>query len=520
MYRTRNWDYSSFIASMNVGPEQSSPGLCATNNPQNDVNQPTCWDFESFDLITNPQATSVRNFVDKVYTPAGLLSSGSPSDPFRPEVVVTSGSLYRAPIDQGIKGASTDEIMVGYDWQFMPHWTIGGKMIGRRLNEAIEDVSLDLGKTFVIANPGGPYTFFIDPANPDMWNPNYDPNSADYAARPGLGQLYGCTSGANCTVTSDMMRAKGYGAVPAASRTFRGLELNLGRELTDKFWFNLSYLHSKTVGNYRGRYFVESEERDPNQTEAFDVPALSVNTFGRLPQDRPEQVKAYGSYRVTSDVTLSATARYLSGTPIDATTDPLGGSTPFLGPIYLLPRGSAGRTPALTNVDMGFAYDIHDSKKVKMTVTLDVFNALNEQKATQVDSQFMAVGMWRGAFYDSNLGYIFDTQGRGEPYDHYVDIQFGNGNGVVTPDEWNRWAGSFEGKFHSPEELYNYLRTTTVTETLNGVVRQVPAYPGFANCPVAMPSDLTKCSAINARYGQSTQLESPRTFRIGFRLTF
>jgi hypothetical protein len=520
MYRTRGWDYTRFIADFPSIGTQTSPGLCASNDPQNDVNQPTCWDFESYDLITNPLATSVRTFHDKVYTSSGLLSSGSPIDMFRPEVVVTSGSLYPAPIDPGLKGASTDEVMLGYDWHFKPHWTVGGRIIGRRLNEAIEDVSLDLGKTFIIANPGGPYTFYVDPANPDLWNPSYDPASTAYTARPGLGQLYGCTLGAECTVTDDMMRAKGYGAVPRASRTFRGIELDLGRELTDKFWFNFSYLHSKTEGNYRGRYFVETEERDPNQTEAFDVPALAVNTFGRLPQDRPDQFKAYGSYRVTSDVTLSATARYSSGTPEDATTDPLGGSTPFLGPIYLMPRGSAGRTPAITNLDMGVAYDIRDSKKVKMTVMLDVFNALNEQKATRVDSQFMAVGMWRGAYYDPNLGFVFDTQGRGEPYDHYIDIKFGNGDGLVTPDEWNRWAGSFEGRFQTVQDLYSFLRTETVTENLDGVVRQVPAYPGFANCPVDIPNDLSQCAAINARFGQSTQLEAPRTIRIGFRLTF
>ena len=521
IYRVRNWDYLSYISSFNVGPEQLSNGLCATNDPQNQYNSPTCWDFESHDLVANPQATDVRTFADKVFTPNGITGNGSAADSLRPEVIVTSGSLFRAPIDPKLKGASTDEVMVGYDWQFKPNWTLGGKIIGRRLNSAIEDLSLDLGKTFIVANPGGPYTFYIDPANPDLWNPDYDPSSTAYNARPGLGQLYGCQSGATCVVTNEMMRSKGYGAVPKAVRTFRGYELNLGRTLTDKFWFNFSYLYSKTEGNYRGRYFVETEERDPNQTEAFDVPALAVNTYGRLPQDRPNQVKAYGSYRITSDVTLSGTARYLSGTPIDATTDPLGGSTPFLGPIYLMPRGTAGRTASVKNLDLGLAYDIRDSKRVKMTVTLDVFNALNEQNAVSADSQFLAVGMWRGASYNNTTGtFGFDTQGRGEPYDHFLDIQFGNSDGVVTPDEWNRWALSLNNRFGSRQELYQYLKTTTVTETLGGVSRQVPAFPGFQNCPATMPSDPTQCAALNARYGASTQLEAPRSFRVGFRLTF
>lgn len=518
LYRTRGWDYLDYIASFNVGPEQSAYGLCASNTPQDDVNVPTCWDFESEDLIENPYKTS--GFIDKVYSPNGLLNSGNPRGLFSPDVIVTSGSLYRSPIVNNLKGSSTDEVMVGYDWTFKDSWTVGARLIGRRLNDAIEDISLDLGKTFIIANPGGPYTFYVDPSNPDLFNPNYDPTSSAYAARPGLAQMYGCAAATNCTVTADQMRAKGLGAVPSAQRIFRGAELTLGKQLTDKFWFNFSYLHSKTVGNYRGRYFVESEERDPNQTEAFDVPALAVNTYGRLPQDRPEQVKFYGSYRATDDITLSTTLRYASGTPFDATTEPLGGSTPFLGPIYLMPRGSAGRTPGITNFDLGFAYDVRDSARVKLSFMVDVFNVLNEQKPVRVDSQFMAAGLWKGAFYDPNLGFFFQQQGRGEPYDGYIDVKFGNGDGIVTPDEWNRWAGYFEGKFTSIQALYTYLRTETVPVNIDGVVRNVPAYPGFADCPATLPTDFTKCSGINARFGQSTQLEAPRTIRLGVRIAF
>ncbi|HEX4826564.1 MAG TPA: carboxypeptidase regulatory-like domain-containing protein [Candidatus Polarisedimenticolaceae bacterium] len=518
LYRTRNWSYLDFINSFNVGPEQTGYGLCATNTPGDDYNTPTCWDFESYDLITNPYQTT--GFVDKVYSPNGLLNSGNPRGLFVPDVIVTSGSLYRSPIVNDLKGSSTDEVMAGFDWTFKQSWTAGVRIIGRKLNDAIEDISLDLGRTFIIANPGGPYHFYIDPNNPDMYNPNYDPTSTDYSARAGLGQMYGCSAGTICTVTPQEMKSMGLGAVPSAQRTFRGLEFTLAKQLTDKFWFNFSYLHSKTVGNYRGRYFVETEERDPNQTEAFDVPALAVNTYGRLPQDRPEQVKMYGSYRVSEDITLSGTLRYSSGTPLDATTDPLGGSTPFLGPIYLMPRGSAGRTPGLTNFDMGFAYDIRDSARLKLTLTMDVFNVLNEQNAVKVDSQFLAAGMWKGAFYDPNLGFFFQQEGRGEPFDGYIDGKFGNGDGIVTPDEWNRWAGSFEGRFHSLQALYTFLRTETVPVLIDGVVRDVPAYPGFSNCPAQLPSDYSLCGGLNARFGQSTQLEAPRSIRLGVRLAF
>jgi hypothetical protein len=68
--------------------------------------------------------------------------------------------------------------------------------------------------------------------------------------------------------------------------------------------------------------------------------------------------------------------------------------------------------------------------------------------------------------------------------------------------------------------LYRFLRNETVRMNLNGEIRDVPAYPGFQNCPANLPTDLSQCGALNARFGKSTQLEPPRTIRLGVRLTF
>ncbi len=360
-------------------------------------------------------------------------------------------------------------------------------------------------------------------------NPNYEPGSADPTKQPGLAQKAGCAPGAVCTLTNADLVRLGYGGFPRATRNFKGYELTLSRSLRKRFWFNFSYLHSKTSGNYRGRYFVETEERDPNLTEAFDFPALVVNTDGLLPQDHTHQVKLYGNYRVTPSFDVGATVRYASGSPISATTDPTGGSTPFLGPIFLLKRGSAGRTPSLQNLDLSLSYDIRDTSKTKLSLFLDVFNVLNSQKAVHVDEQFLAAGVYKGAYYNptqpgcstdpaSCFGYL--QEGRGEPYDRYVDTKFGNADGKVTADEWNRWATSFNGKFGSVEELYAFLKHETVNVDLYGTRYDVPAYPGFIGCPDSLPGDAAGCPALNAGFGKSKQLEPPRSIRIGVRLAF
>jgi hypothetical protein len=302
--------------------------------------------------------------------------------------------------------------------------------------------------------------------------------------------------------------------------------MDVSGQVQDRLWLNFTYLHSSTEGNYRGRYFIETEERDPNLTEAFDVPALVVNSDGPLPQDQRDQVKLYGNLRVTPNFNLGTTLRYISGAPTSATTDPSGGSTPFFGPIFLLQRGTAGRLPSSQTVDLSFTYQIQDKGKLRMSVSLDVFNALNSQKPLAVDEQFLATGLWSGAFPDGTGGVIFSPPdgsriGRGEPLQEYIDTAFGNGDGKLVPGEWNAWASSFQGRFHSLNELYGFLRAETVTLTQYGETFQAPAYPGFSGCPASLSEALNKgCVGINPGFGQARLLEPPRSIRIGLKLSF
>ncbi|HZE88750.1 MAG TPA: TonB-dependent receptor plug domain-containing protein, partial [Verrucomicrobiae bacterium] len=510
LYRGRDWTYLDFVNDI------GRTGICAKNTPADDQSSPSCWDFESRDLVSDPGATT--GLKDAVHTSRGV---GTGSASFRPDTIVDAGSLYRAPIDPKLKGASTDEKILGYDWGFAPDWTVGVKGIRRHLHSAIEDISLDFGKNYIIGNPGGPYRFYVDPSNHDLFNPDYEPGSADPSKQPALAQLASCKAGSICELSNGDLRNLGYGGFPNARRDFKGLELNVSRAESRRIWFEFSYLRSRTVGNYRGRYFVPTEKRDPNLTEAFDVPALVVNANGFLPQDREHQVKLFGNVRVTPSFNVGATLRYASGAPVSATTDPQGGSTPFLGPIYLLPQGTAGRLDPTQNVDLRLAYEIADGGKMKMSILLDIFNAMNEQRPAAVDEQFIATGLWRGAFYSQVDGKVeFAQEGRGEPYDGYIDREFGNQDGVADKSEWDRWARSFDGRFRTTAEAYRFFRKETTNVTIGGTKYTVPAYPGFESCPKSLPDRPGACPALNRGYGNSLALEPPRTFRLGVRLSF
>src|SRR5262249_19246088 len=151
------------------------------------------------------------------------------------------------------------------------------------LGDAIEDMSLDFGRNYIIGNPGGPYRFFVDPANRDMFNPDFVPGSTDPNQQPGFAQIAGCAPGKVCKLDNGDLKRLGFDGFPKATREYNGFQFDLSGRFGDRLWVNMTVLRSRTMGNYRGRFFVDKEERDPNQTEAFDVPALVVNTDGFLP---------------------------------------------------------------------------------------------------------------------------------------------------------------------------------------------------------------------------------------------
>jgi hypothetical protein len=517
LYRAENYSRQGFINDVNQN------GICPANSSAYDYTN--CWDFESKDLLTNPGSDGFF-MTDKVHTSAGWSDLNGNGGLF-PDTIVDSGSNYRAPIDPDLHGAHTDETLLGYEWAFKPGWKAGALVIKRDLGDAIEDMSLDFGKNFIIANPGGPYKFYVDPQNRDMFNPDYVPGSNDPAQQPGFAQIAGCPPGRVCTLTNDDLRRLGYDGFPKATRRFDGVQFELAGQASKRVWLNFTYLRSRTIGNYRGRYFVETEERDPNLTEAFDVPALVVNTDGPLPQDQENQVKLFGNVTLTPNASLGVTYRYTSGGPYSATTDPTGGSTPFFGPLFLIQRGTAGRLPGQSGVDIGFSYTVKDQGNLKVALTLDVFNALNEQHAVAVDEQFMSTGAWANAFPDGYGGIVFDPTipgtkvGRGEPLLEYIDTDFGNADGNVDRAEWNRWAQSFQGRFKSLDDLYNFLHTEKVTLNKGGEVFDAPAYPGFSSCAATLEEAIREgCTGINPGFGKSRLLESPRSIRLGIRMAF
>ena len=516
LYRTSGKGYTSYesFAGSLFSVDPSFGRICATDTPADNAGVQKggfgCWDFE-------------RSAADPVaHDPFGNVLT-----PFQ---TLDFGTLFPSPVDARLKPGSQDEQILGYEWAFTPEWALGARFIRRNVNDVVEDISLDYGRTYIIANPGGTYHIKPDP-NDHAWfsgDVRCVPGDPSTYAFCGTGERLGCRPGAECSIDNQALVSAGFSAFPRPKRDFDGIELNLRRNFTRRYELNMSYLYSTTKGNYRGRYIEDVEERDPHPTEAFDFPILTYNADGYLPQDRRHQLKLFGMAQLPHGFKTGATLRWLSGTPLSATTDPDNFNNPFAyGRIQLLPQGTAGRTPSLQDVDLQVSYDWRMSEKVQSVLFLDVFNVLNRQVATRFEQQFLQAGSADTLSCGSVpgfCGYADAVTFGGEPTKEFLDQLpgVGNHNGQADPREWDAWARSIQGRFHSVRQLYHYFKTTTFPylNPYTGQYEQVAAFPGFSQCPPSLPGDPTQCKGIYDLYGLALQRQAPRSIRFGMKISF
>ena len=159
-------------------------------------------------------------------------------------------------VDPDLRAQYSDEVSIGMEHELTPGFSIGIRGVDRRLHNVVEDISADGGATYFITNPGGTYT-----SNPVTGVPLETP------------------------VT-----------FPVAERKYRALEVTANKTLGESWQLFGSYVYSRNEGNYGGLYRQDNGQLAPNVTTVFDLPSLLFGAYGRLPNDRPHQVKLYGSY--------------------------------------------------------------------------------------------------------------------------------------------------------------------------------------------------------------------------------
>ena len=271
------------------------------------------------------------------------------------------------PIDEGIKPQTVNEWTLGFEHQFASDYTFGARGIYRAQGSVIEDGSFDDGDHYFLFNPGE-------------------------ALPPGPGGVNGNTEYQAC---NDFHQCFG-----RARRFYRALEFTFSKRFTNNYSFQASYVFSSLTGNYEGLFRNDNGQSDPNITSLFDLTSLLGNTYGRLPNDRPHQLKFNGTYQTPWRLVVSGNFYMQSGIPFSALIphpvygnnegfqDPRGTSIiPDLGVNSGGVTSAIGRsrTPTTWNLDLGAYYPIKFSESMQLRFTADWFNVTNSQRAVTLD---------------------------------------------------------------------------------------------------------------------------------------
>lgn len=293
----------------------------------------------------------------------------------------------QTPIDPDLKPQTVNEWSAGGEYQFMKNYTFGVRGIYRAQGSVIEDGSFNGGDSYFLFNPGESLTdrlaaFPVDCAAGQIPVTNPDGSANPNGNCGGAGARFG-----------------------RARRFYRGLELTLNRRLANSFQYQASYVFSSLIGNYEGLFRNDNGQADPNITSLFDLVQLLNNQYGRLPNDRPHQIKFNGSYTTPFRLIVSGNFYAQSGIPFNQLIPDVtyGNNEGFqvqrgtaIIPSTTVTGGEGGltgaigknRTPFTFNLDLGAIYPIKLGENRDLRLSVDWFNVTNVQRAVTLDQTF------------------------------------------------------------------------------------------------------------------------------------
>ena len=170
--------------------------------------------------------------------------------------------------------------------------------------------------------------------------------------------------------------------LPAPRRDYTSLEI-AAEGAWQRVRYRASYVLSRTWGNYPGLYSSDVGVANPGFNAGLVFTDQVPNSSGLLPNDRTHMVKVSAAYTFGVRLEGGAFLSVGSGTPINEFA--AGGFNGTWTPTFQVPRGSAGRTPALWNVDLRLAYALPLWSTARSRVILDVLHVGNPRGATRVD---------------------------------------------------------------------------------------------------------------------------------------
>jgi len=281
--------------------------------------------------------------------------------------------------DSNIKPTYQDEFVLGFEKVIFDKVIAGAKYIYRDLGNVIEDIAIDAA----VVNWAGDRLTIDGETASDTWtgfhqyvltNPGHDM------------RVYLPEYGEFADLTAEQL---GY---PEGDRRYNALELYFNKFWDGNFMLQGSYVYSISKGNYEGWVRSDNGQSDAGLTNQFDQVGLVNGSYGLLPNDRTHVFKLFGAWSFKPKWTLGCNSYLSSGRPINAFginyDDQFAaqyGAESFYQDGQLVPRGSRGRTPFVSNLDLSLSYEYQFGRNDATALfKVDVFNVFDAHNSTEI----------------------------------------------------------------------------------------------------------------------------------------
>ena len=211
--------------------------------------------------------------------------------------------------------------------------------------------------------------------------------------------------------------------IPQAKRTFTALQLTAGW-LSPRLNVTGSYVLSRSEGNYTGQFDSDAGMTNPGNFLSLQLESQGINSTGLLPNDRTHAFKLSGSYRFDFGLDLGTFFVWQSGTPLNEF-----GATGLFRPIFLVERGSTGRTRSIWDLNLRFAYDLRGLFRTgpSSRIILDVLHLGSQRESVWVDQQkYLAVdpelANFTSSYEELVAAQILPNPGFGSPLRHQLPM--------------------------------------------------------------------------------------------------
>jgi hypothetical protein len=284
----------------------------------------------------------------------------------------------------GTRAEYQQEVAAGIESEIGHGIVLRASFTDRTLKRGLEDTS---GITAEQALAGAPQQYVIQ--NPSVHSDTFHNAVTCVDGTPN------CTNGSGYTDDSGELGPDGLAdGFPDMRRVYNAFELSVNKRFGSKWSLLANYRLAKLFGNFEGSYRNDNGQSDPNISSLFDFvnSPLLADQFkvGVLPTDRRHIVNVYGNYMIGSRWSVGLGWSTQSGSPI---------SEFDAHPVYLnageIPvggRGSRGRTPVQSYVDLRTSYDLPLTDRQKLRFSADMFNIGSRQTTVLIDQDAQLSG--------------------------------------------------------------------------------------------------------------------------------